>query len=150
MESDELHDYKEGMLKEISGWEDALSKVTEAVSALRLIATSIEDRPRQTTEQEHPLRPLPPLLPSFTRQNVGVHPATRFPRKALPPKERELLPRPRHPLASSRHNPSDLNPRPTLMRPFNIPRTRTHKSPSRWKSQLHASHDLQRLELRAV
>jgi hypothetical protein len=40
MGSDELHEYKEGMLKEISGWEDALSKANEAVSVLRPIAAS--------------------------------------------------------------------------------------------------------------
>jgi hypothetical protein len=37
MGSDELHEYKECMLKEISGWEDVLIKATEAVSLVHLI-----------------------------------------------------------------------------------------------------------------
>jgi hypothetical protein len=39
MGSDELHEYKESMLKEISGWEDALIKATEAVSVITSIVT---------------------------------------------------------------------------------------------------------------
>jgi hypothetical protein len=43
MGPDELHEYKEGMLKEISVWEDALSKATEPVSEVRSIDTLFED-----------------------------------------------------------------------------------------------------------
>jgi hypothetical protein len=43
MAPDELREYKEGMFKEISVWEDALSKATEAVSVFHPIATSTKD-----------------------------------------------------------------------------------------------------------
>jgi hypothetical protein len=43
MGPDELHEYKEGMLKEISVWEDALSKATEAVSLVHPIVTLPEN-----------------------------------------------------------------------------------------------------------
>jgi hypothetical protein len=43
MRPDELHEYKEGMLKEISGWEDALIKATEAVSIVHPTVTLPEN-----------------------------------------------------------------------------------------------------------
>jgi hypothetical protein len=43
MRPDEFHEYKEGMLKEITVWEDALSKATEAVGVFPPIATSTKD-----------------------------------------------------------------------------------------------------------
>jgi hypothetical protein len=43
MGPEELLEYKEGILKEISGWEDALIKATETVSVVRPIVTLLEN-----------------------------------------------------------------------------------------------------------
>jgi hypothetical protein len=43
MRPDELHEYKEGMLKEIRVWEDTLSKANEAVSLVHPVVTLTED-----------------------------------------------------------------------------------------------------------